>query len=79
MNDIAPGFFLVLSEGYSETINWMPFITFGKSSILDLWLGSEDVSLFSITINWGYHFEFSENLSNMISILSNYLEQKFSF
>ena len=60
----------------------MQLTIFAKSSILDVLLGSEYVSnylgVFSITMNWGYHFEHSKNRSNLMSILFKYLEQKFS-
>ena len=56
--------------------------TFASSSIIDVSLGSEFVSdyleAFSIIINWRFHFESFMNVSNLISILLKYLEQKFS-
>ena len=56
---------------------------FAKSSILDVSLGSEYVSVylgdfFVININGGFYFESFRIFSNLISILLMYLEQKFS-
>ena len=55
---------------------------FEESIFIDVSLGSEYVSdypeAFSIIINWRFHFESFMNVSNLISILLKYLEQKFS-
>ena len=93
-NDNAPIFLLDLPEAYlpCETPNmecfakivngWVQSTIFAKSFILNLLLGSEYVSdylgVFSIIMNWGCHFESSKNLSNVMSVLFKYLEQKVS-
>ena len=54
---------------------------FEESSTLNVSLGSEYVfdypEAFSIIINWRFRFESFMNVSNLISILLKYLEQKF--
>ena len=94
INDNAPSFSLVLPEVHltCEAPNmecfakivhgWIQSTIFAISSILDVLLGSEYVSdylgVFYIIMNWSCHFESSKNLSNLMSILFKYLEQKFS-
>ena len=55
-------------------IGWIQSLLFAESSILDVLLGSEYISdypeVFSIIINWGFHFESFINFSNLISIFS---------
>ena len=70
-------------ECFAKIVNsWMQSTIFVKSSILDALLGSEYISnclgVFFIIMNWGCHFESSKNVSNLMSILFKYLEQKFS-
>ena len=65
---------------FAKKVNdWMLLTIFGKSSILDAWMGSEYISdyqgvLSVIIINWYCHFESSKNLSNPINISFKYLE-----
>ena len=68
---------------FAKIVNgWIQSTIFVENSILDVSLGSEYVSdypeAFSIIINWRFHFESFMNVSNLISILLKYLEQKFS-
>ena len=59
INDITLGFYLALSEIYPEPCGafqmeriakivngWIPLTFFAKSSVLDVWLGSEYVSVY---------------------------------
>ena len=52
-------------------------IVFAKSSVLDVWLDSEYVydypGLFCIIFDWGCYFEYSKNVSSVISILFQYI------
>ena len=94
INDKVPSFSLDLAkaqipcetpkmECFAKIANsWIQSTIFANNSILDVLLSSEYVSdylrVFSIIMSWGYHFEFSKNLSNFMSILFKYLEQKFT-
>ena len=59
-------------ERFEKMVNgWTPLIVFAKGLILDVWLGFEHVSdylgVFSIIVNWNYHFEPSKHFSDAIN------------
>ena len=59
-------------EHFAKMVNeWIPLTVFAKSFISDVWLDFEHFSiypgLFSIIVNWNYHFEPPNYLFNVIS------------